>query len=339
MDTELPSKMADATGAVVRSIVIASLAWLAAFGPSAAAAAPPPTPAESLAQDLSELRKNPQDKDLRERIIKLALATTPAPPVPGEVYELEGRAAAALKDAQTPQDYLDAAQALEQALLLVPWVADDYLNLAAAQEKAGKDLDAAASLGLYLVAAPEARDAKDVRRRIGALKYRAEKAAAPRPLGGPESSRAPQWAPVLERFKKLAGGRYVATYQCGRYTPVQALSKRERMECDREEYKVGRWQKFDMLDTHEFRFPAEGTIRLLSIRPFHKVVELLGRPGGPDFKDIVWTACDKERECAQPVWVQLSDDLGVITLSPDRPLDDSAFDSGARYSYTQYRRE
>ncbi|MCX5795518.1 MAG: hypothetical protein NTY77_08510 [Elusimicrobia bacterium] len=331
--------MADATVAMVRGAILASLAWLAAVGPGALAAAPPSTPAESLAQDLSELRKNPRDKDLRERIIKQALATTPAPPVPGEVYELEGRAAAAFKDAKTPQDYLDAVNSLAQALLLAPWVSNDYLSLADAQEKAGQDLDAAASLGLYLVAAPQARDANEVRRRIGALKYRAEKAAAPRPPRGQESGRAPQWAQVLERFKKLAGGRYVATYQCGRYTPIQALSKRERMECDREEYESGRWHKFDMLDTHEFRFPAEGTVQLLSIRTFQKSVELLGRPGGPDFKDIAWTACDKARECSQPAWVHLSEDLSVITFSPDRPVDDSAFDPDARYSYTQYRRE
>jgi len=79
--------------------------------------------------------------DLREKIIKLALAIRPAPAIPEKdrVLELVGEAKGALKTASTQADYSDAAKLLQKALLLAPWDADLNFNMAKAQELASRE--------------------------------------------------------------------------------------------------------------------------------------------------------------------------------------------------------
>jgi len=65
---------------------------------------------ETLDQYISDLRKNPDDNALREKIIKHVQTMSPAPVVPEEVLRHEGRAEAAVRNAKTPEDYIDAAK-------------------------------------------------------------------------------------------------------------------------------------------------------------------------------------------------------------------------------------
>ena len=117
-----------------------------------------------------------KDQQLREKIIKLAQKIQPQPAVPDEVIRYEGRAEAAVRNAKTPKDYLDAAKEYQKALRVAPWVASYYFNLGVVLEKAGKPAEAIQNLKLYLLASPVAPDARDVKKKIAGLGYEQEKA-------------------------------------------------------------------------------------------------------------------------------------------------------------------
>jgi tetratricopeptide (TPR) repeat protein len=158
-----------------RRILGASLLAVLVFTGITAAYAQSASPEETLKQYVADLQKNPDDTALREKIIKLALEMRPSPKVPDEVDELVGQATYIFKTAKSEADFAEAAKAYQKVLLIAPWVPDYYFNLGTVQEKAGKLADAVASFKLYLLAAPNAEDARSVRQRIGVLKYQAQK--------------------------------------------------------------------------------------------------------------------------------------------------------------------
>ncbi len=133
------------------------------------------TPQETLKQYIADLQKNPTDTALREKIIRHVQRMKPQPAIPAEAERYEGRAEFAIKNAKSEADFLDAAKEYEKALLIVPWVSAYYFNQGVAYEKAGKPKEAKQSFEFYIIAAPNARDARDVRKRIGGLEYALEK--------------------------------------------------------------------------------------------------------------------------------------------------------------------
>ncbi len=139
--------------------------------------AQPATQQQTLQQYVAALQNSPNDTALRGKIIALAQTMNPPPAVPADVYELVGRAAYAIKNANTDADFLAAADAYGKALQLTPWVADYYFNQGVAYEKAKYFDEAIADLNWYLMAAPNAKDANEVRERIGGLKYAKEQLA------------------------------------------------------------------------------------------------------------------------------------------------------------------
>jgi tetratricopeptide (TPR) repeat protein len=147
---------------------------------SVCAQAQSPTPQQTLQQYVADLQKDPNDSALREKIIKLAQEMKLAPAAPAEVHELAGRAGYAIKNATSEADFVAAAEAYGKASLLAPWVADYYFNGGVAYEKANRFDDAIAAFNWYLLAAPNAKDANEVRERIGGLKYAREKAVRDR---------------------------------------------------------------------------------------------------------------------------------------------------------------
>jgi len=132
---------------------------------------------ETLSQYISDLQKNPDDNAQRAKIIKLAQEMKPAPAVPAEAEKFNDRGEYAAKTAKSEADFADAAKEYEKALLIAPWIAEDYCNLGILQEKSNQPQKAIESLNLYLLAAPNAKDAREVRKRIAGLEYAAEKSA------------------------------------------------------------------------------------------------------------------------------------------------------------------
>ena len=136
-------------------------------------------PREELKQLVVQLQAKPGDTALREKIIKLARTMKPAPAVPAEAERFDGRGEYAFKSAKNEADFLTAANEFTKASNAAPWVASFYFNAATAFEKGQKPAEAKRNFELYLLAAPSAKDARDVRRRIAGLEFAIEKASSP----------------------------------------------------------------------------------------------------------------------------------------------------------------
>jgi len=172
------------------------------------------TPQQTLNQYLSDLQKNPGDYALREKIIRHAQTMKPAPAVPIEAEKFEGRAEFAIKNAKTEADFLDAAKEYEKALLIAPWVPAYYFNQGIAFEKAGKLKEAKRSFEFYLLAAPNAQDAREVRKRIAGFEYAMEKATKETPRQG---STAPMQNTFEDLLRKIDGRRYTSPVDNGNF--------------------------------------------------------------------------------------------------------------------------
>jgi tetratricopeptide (TPR) repeat protein len=165
------------------------------------------SPREQLQQYVAELQNNPDDQNLREKIITLALTIHPALAIPDKdkVLEAEGEANGALKTAKSQADYSDAVKLFQKALLLAPWDADVNYNLAKAQEMAKQYDDAIASYKLYLLASPDAKDHDAVLEKIGELKFDAKKTVEE---NSPEALALRQQQDEQKFISNLDGTRY-----------------------------------------------------------------------------------------------------------------------------------
>ncbi len=148
-----------------------------ACSPSADAASDTGGPRAKLKGYVAEIQRNPDDHELRQKIISLALALKPAPAVPPEAKRHLNRGRAAFEAAKTATDIGDAVSEFHQAALAAPWWGSAYYNLGLAKEKAGEYAAAKRDLKLYLLAVPGARDAEAVQGLIDGIEYRLEKAA------------------------------------------------------------------------------------------------------------------------------------------------------------------
>lgn len=139
------------------------------------------TQREALNRYLAELQSvspgSARDQELREKVIGLIAQLKPAPALPDEVVRHEGRAEAAARSAKTAADFMAAADEYRKASLLAPWVASYYFNLGIVLEKAENYGEAIRNFELYLLAAPNAPDTVDVKKKIAGLEYGMEKTA------------------------------------------------------------------------------------------------------------------------------------------------------------------
>ena len=135
------------------------------------------TPEGILNQYVADLKKNPNDNALREKIIKHVQSMKQSPAIPEEAKKYMVRGREAFKSAKEAKDFNDAIDEFKKAVLCAPWLAEGYYNLGIIQDKAGLYSDAIQNLKLYLTAAPHARDAEEVKEAIYAIEYRQEKTA------------------------------------------------------------------------------------------------------------------------------------------------------------------
>ena len=132
------------------------------------------TSQETLKQYIEDLKKNPADSALREKIIKLVLTMKTAPTVPEDAERSMARGTAFAQKATDSTGYKKAIIEFESAANTAPWLAIAYYNLGVVQEKAGLYNDAIQNLKLYLLAAPDAKNARDVKNKIYGLEVDAE---------------------------------------------------------------------------------------------------------------------------------------------------------------------
>lgn len=129
--------------------------------------AAPSASEETLNQYVEELKKNPADDALREKIIKFA--STIKPEVPESAERSLIRGATFAQRATDSAGYRKAIAEFKTALNTAPWLALAYYNLGVVQEKAGLYAEALQNLKFYLLAAPTAKNARDVKNKIYAL--------------------------------------------------------------------------------------------------------------------------------------------------------------------------
>lgn len=142
-----------------------------------------------------------------EQAIGAARKVKPAPKAPDAAIPFEGRAEAIAKRARSPADFAKAADEYRQALRVAPWVSSYAFNAGVLLEKAERPAEAAAYLKLYLLAAPDAPDARDVQKKIAGLEYLAQQpAAAPKPAAFDIASIAGAWraANLMENLPAMS---------------------------------------------------------------------------------------------------------------------------------------
>ena len=118
------------------------------------------------------------DRRLREKILKLVQQIYPPPAIPEEAIRHMGRGQAIFEIAKGSENYSRAIAEFDKAVRVAPWLADGYYSLGMVQEKTGRFRDAVQSLQLYLLAAPSATNAREVRTRMYGLEYKAEQQRA-----------------------------------------------------------------------------------------------------------------------------------------------------------------
>jgi tetratricopeptide (TPR) repeat protein len=123
---------------------------------------------------MNDWRSKHGDRILREKIIKAALAMKPAPALPEAVERSMARGTAFARKASDSDGYKKAIAEFEAATNGAPWLALAYYNLGVVQEKAGLFEQAISSLKLYLLAAPDAKNFRDVKNKVYALEADAE---------------------------------------------------------------------------------------------------------------------------------------------------------------------
>jgi tetratricopeptide (TPR) repeat protein len=129
---------------------------------------------DAVNQDMDNLKKNPRDNALREKIIRQVLNMKAAPSVPEEAERNMARGTAFAQKASDSAGYKKALAEFEAASNSAPWLALAYFNLGVVQEKAGLYHEAIQSLNFYLMSAPNAKNARDVKNKIYSLEVDAE---------------------------------------------------------------------------------------------------------------------------------------------------------------------
>jgi tetratricopeptide (TPR) repeat protein len=156
------------------AVALSIIMPLAVHGGFAEAAKKASPSADTLNQYVEDLKNNPADRALREKIIKLAVAMKPAPATPEAAERNMSRGTAYAQKAGDAAGYKKAIAEFEAAANDAPWLALAYFNLGVMQEKAGSYTDAIQSFKFYLLAAPDAKNSRDVKNKIYSLEVDAE---------------------------------------------------------------------------------------------------------------------------------------------------------------------
>lgn len=166
-------------------------------------------------------RYSDQDQRVRQAVIKVVRAMA-APPLPETVLRSMVRGEARVKMGGAGS-YEAASEEIEQAVLAAPWLADGYYNLGVIQEKAGKFSEATQNFRLYLLAAPQSRNATAVQVKIYELELMKEEKDKEQSLQG-------SWLSVsgnVEYRVMIEGGKIQAQ---GNGYSIQAEKKGHALE-------------------------------------------------------------------------------------------------------------
>jgi tetratricopeptide (TPR) repeat protein len=179
------------------------------FAPAAVDAAEPRAAFDTAMADIAKSTLgSAAEAAAMEKAIAAARALKPPPAVPDATIAFEGRAEAAAKTAKDKSGFKAAADEFGKAARVAPWVPAYHYNRGILLEKAEDYAAAKRSLELYLKAAPDAADTREVKKKIAGIDYLAgqpKESASPGMSAQKEDSARPQ-------ASKLAGRWYVYQY-------------------------------------------------------------------------------------------------------------------------------
>ena len=188
----------------LKFLAILVIAFLMLAASAFAAPAAKKSSAEDLKQYVEDLKLNPGDKALREKILKSAAGMKNLPATPEDAERNMARGTAFAQKASDAAGYKKAIAEFEAASNSAPWLGLAYYNMGVMQEKAGLFNEAIQSLKFYLLAESDAKNARDVRNKIYALEAEAEavqagmNTAAPAPETAPAGKLSVAGGPTLE---------------------------------------------------------------------------------------------------------------------------------------------
>lgn len=131
---------------------------------------------ETLKLLIADLKKNPDNVELREKLIRHVQSMKQKPQPSEEFERFMSRGHAYLKKATDAAGYSKAIDEFKAAVASAPWIAEGYESLAEVQEKAGIYSEAIVNLKFALLADPNAKNAREIRNRIYELEVYAEDA-------------------------------------------------------------------------------------------------------------------------------------------------------------------
>lgn len=157
---------------VMLSVVIAAVLLSGVSVPAAERSGLPDT----LKQHVADLKKKPDNMELREKIIKYVQGMKQKPQAPEDFERLLSRGNAFLKMAGDAAGYGRAIDEFKEAVAVAPWMSEGYEGLAAAQEKGGFYAEAIQNLNFALLIDPNGKNSRDIRNRVYELEVFAEQA-------------------------------------------------------------------------------------------------------------------------------------------------------------------
>jgi len=117
------------------------------------------------------------DTVMIQKSIEIACKLDPPPAISEEARRQAIFASTAVKEAKDEQEYAMAVKEYLKAISLAPWWADLYINTSLLFEEMGHYANAYSMLKLYLLAAPNAPDADQVKTKLYELEYKANQEA------------------------------------------------------------------------------------------------------------------------------------------------------------------
>jgi hypothetical protein len=178
----------------------------------------------AIKEDVVKLQQNPNDKELREEIIKTAGSMKIALPVSQEAVLLDAEAVAAYKTAiltKKVSDFERAKNAYSKLIAAVPWVGKNYKFLAYLQEKTDDLKNAIDNYNFYLVGLSKAVDKQEVINKITSLEKKTSKEKSEKEIAEQEQKARKR---INEEFaaehliKSYVGFFYTLSYPKGNFS-------------------------------------------------------------------------------------------------------------------------
>lgn len=250
------------------------------------------TSRDSLNQYVAALQKSPDDSALRAKIILLAQTIKPALVVSEDADRFMVRGKTAIELAKESKDYENAIAEFNKVTLAAPWLSAGYFNLALAQELSADYFSAIKNYKFYLLAEPDAADAKDVKTKTYELEYKNEQAdkLEKQRQAVMQAQKAVQQAKETAKEQRRIWASNIVAYLKQKYGDRVKEAWHNGNQIANHEKKLSG----NLLpDNRRFLFSITGTdndqIQMTQTDRLGSILNFYGVPTGSGLTDIKWT--------------------------------------------------